>query len=72
MFTVLEEDISSIESLFTKSISGILSNTLIAVGISAYLIYIDKTIGIILILLTYSFALIQKNTVKKLKHMWCH
>lgn len=67
MFTVLEEDISSIESLFTKSISGILSNTLIAVGISAYLIYIDKTIGIILILLTFSFALIQKKYGKKIE-----
>lgn len=67
MFTILEEDISSIESLFTKSISGVLSSTLIACGISIYLIYIDQTIGVILILLTCLFALFQKKYGKKIE-----
>lgn len=67
MFTILEEDISSIESLFTKSISGVLSNTLIAVGISIYLVYIDNTIGLLLILLTCLFALVQKKYGKKIE-----
>lgn len=68
MFKILEDDIATIESLFTSSISGIVSNTFIIIGVASYLIYIHKLIGILLIIFTVIIVMFQKKYGKKIEN----
>lgn len=67
MFKILEDDIAAIENMFTRSISSIISNVFILVGVVSYLIYIHKLIGVILISLTLIITFVQRRYGKKIE-----
>ncbi len=67
IFTILENDVSQIETLLTTTVSDILVNTLVIIGISSYLLYTDKYIGVIVIILALVFSVFQRKIGEKVK-----
>lgn len=68
MFKILEDDIAAIENMFTCSISAVISNTFITIGVASYLIYIHRIIGFLFIAFTLIIVLIQRKYGKKLEN----
>ena len=69
VFKVLEDDIAAIENMFTRSISSIISNIFIFVGVASYLIYIHTLIGILLIAFTLVIAWTQRKCGKEIERI---
>lgn len=68
MFTVLESDVSRLETVLSNVISEILVNAVVVVGITGYLIYIDYSIGIIVFVIALIFAALQHLVGKKVEN----
>lgn len=68
MFKILEDDIAAIENMFTRSISSIISNVFILIGVTSYLIHMHRKIGFFLIIFTVIIVWIQKRYGKKLEN----
>lgn len=60
MFTVLENDVNKLENLVTTTFSDIIVNLFIGIGIASYLIWVDIWMGIGVLLLSLTFAYIQR------------
>lgn len=69
MFTVLESDVERLESLMTTTISDIVVNLFIGVGIAAYFIWIDVWMGVGILTLAVIFARIQRKIGDKVEKM---
>lgn len=67
VFTVLESDVSKLESLFTTVISDAVVNFFTIISISGILILIDPFIGISVLLLSVVFIWIQKKVGNRVK-----
>lgn len=70
VLTVIQHDVGKLESLLTTMVSDFFVNLFVAVGVGSYLIYIDFTIGIVLIALTLIFVGVQRFFgIRAKKHM---
>lgn len=67
IFTILESDVAQLETIFTTTISDILVNFFVVIGISGYLIYIDRVIGILVVFLAVTFSFVQRKIGKKIE-----
>lgn len=70
VLTVIQHDVGKLESLLTTMVSDFFVNLFVAIGVGSYLIYIDFTIGIVLIVLTLIFVGVQRFFgIRAKKHM---
>lgn len=67
ILTIIQNDVGKIESLLVNLISDAFVNFFMAISVGIYLIYIDWLIGVLLILLTFVFAILQRHVGKKVK-----
>lgn len=67
IFTVINNDISQIEGLITNTVSQTLINIFVVLGVSIYLLIIDKDIGIAILVLALIFCLVQKRIGRTVK-----
>lgn len=67
IFTILESDVSQLETMFTTTISDILVNFFVVIGISGYLIYINRVIGILVVFLAVTFSFVQRKIGRKIE-----
>lgn len=58
---------AQLETIFTTTISDILVNFFVVIGISGYLIYIDRVIGILVVFLAVTFSFVQRKIGKKIE-----
>lgn len=64
---VLESDIDSIQNLLTSTISNIIINFFVTIGITLVLVFISPLIGITVLLMAFLFAHIQKRCGDKIQ-----
>ena len=64
---VLESDIDSIQNLLTSTISNIIINFFVTIGITLVLVFINPLIGITVLLMAFLFAHIQKRCGDKIQ-----
>lgn len=64
LFTIIQSDISAIEQLITSTISSLLVNIFMTIGILFYIFNQDILIGIITLGLTLSLMIVQKKVGK--------
>lgn len=69
MFTVLEGDVERLENLMTATVSDIVVNLFMSVGIAAYFLWIDVWIGMEVLTLAVAFACIQRKLGDKVEKM---
>lgn len=67
MLKILESDISAIQSMFTRSISTIVSSSFMFLVVAGYLIYLHFTIGVLLIITTLIIIFVQREFGKRLE-----
>lgn len=68
IFTILQQDISSLESLLTSLIGNIFSNSLVFIGVAVYILYQDIMSGILLIFLSVFFVCFQRYIAKQVQN----
>ncbi|GFI22674.1 putative multidrug export ATP-binding/permease protein [Lachnospiraceae bacterium] len=67
ILTIMETDVNRLEILLTNTVSEIFVNILIVIGISIYLIIIEWTMGVCIIILAVVFAWIQQKLGAKVE-----
>ncbi|MBD5535893.1 MAG: ABC transporter ATP-binding protein [Lachnospiraceae bacterium] len=67
VLTILDNDIERLQELLTSNISELVVNLFLCIGISFYIILLNAKIGIIVLVLAFLFALIQRKVANKSK-----
>jgi len=58
---VLNEDVAALETILTRTVSNIIVNSIVVVGISIFILSIDWKIGVAVLFLAIIFAYVQKK-----------
>lgn len=67
MFKILEDDVSSVQDLFSRTLSNVISSVIMAIAIIMYLLVTQKEVGIILVVITFIIVCIQRLLGKKIE-----
>lgn len=67
VYSVIEKDVSKLESLLSSITSDALISVFVATGVAIYLFYIDRLIGIIIVILAITFAFLQRRAGQRVK-----
>lgn len=71
VMSVVESDISKVETLLTTQFCDAIVSVLVIFGMSIFLIYLDLRIGLLLLLSSFLFVLIQRKVANVLRNkMW--
>lgn len=65
--TILESDIDQIETLLTSTISNLIINLLVAIGVTILLTFINPLIGITVLIMSLIFAYFQREVGSKVQ-----
>lgn len=65
VYAVIEKDVNKLESLLSSALNDAIISILVAIGVAMYLLFIDKVIGGIVIVLALLFSYIQRYAGKR-------